>query len=246
VHYITTLLHPTFKPFGMNPHLKTKAIDLVKKEILQRYLLSTNNGSSTTVTSLVSTSTSDTQLTHSSSLLSKCFDLSTITQTPSSTSAPFDELDEYMNLNIRLNENDDILLFWLQHQSKFPILTSIVQDYFAVPASNTIVERLFSSSKNTVSDKRTRLGAEKINKILFLQKNLLKLKSFDKTPVNEVIDIQLKRKTAEPSSSSTSFQDQEQMVAAASKKIKLVEQDNIVICDDDSEENEENDGIDCF
>ncbi len=167
MRYITSLLHFSFKNFRTNPYLKSKAIDLVKNEILQRQSLSINNCSSTTAASLVSATTSDTQLKYSNSLLSKFFDLPT-TQKPSST--PFDELNEYMNLNIQLNEDDNVLIFGLQHQSKFPILTSIVQDYYAIPASNTIVERLFSSPKNTISDRRTRLGVEKVNKSLFLQK----------------------------------------------------------------------------
>jgi hypothetical protein len=69
VHYMTSLLHPSFKNSGINPHLKAKAIDLVKNEILQRHLLLTSNGSSTAVVSLVSTTTSDAQLKHSNSLL---------------------------------------------------------------------------------------------------------------------------------------------------------------------------------
>jgi hypothetical protein len=158
VHYITSLLHPSFKNFRINPYLKPKAIDLVQNEILQRQLLSSTNGFSTIAASPISTST-DTQSIHSSSLLSKCFDLPVTAQKHSSIS--LDELDEYINLNIQLNEDDDILVFWQQNRSKFPILTSIVQDYYSIPASNTIVERLFSSSKNTVSDKRTRLGTEK-------------------------------------------------------------------------------------
>jgi hypothetical protein len=45
------------------------------------------------------------------------------------------------------------------------------------------------------------------------------VKSFDETIVNEIVDVQLKRKTADPSSSSTSFQDQEQMMTAVAKKV---------------------------
>jgi hypothetical protein len=39
-----------------------------------------------------------------------------------------------------------------------------------MPAPNTIAERLFSSSKNTISDRHIKFGAEKINKLLFLKK----------------------------------------------------------------------------
>ncbi len=48
---------------------------------------------------------------------------------------------------------------------------SIARDILAILVSNTSVERLFSSCQNTVTDKRTKLGAEKLNKIIFLQKN---------------------------------------------------------------------------
>ena len=70
------------------------------------------------------------------------------------------------------------------------------------------------------------------------------MKSFDTTTVNEVVDVQLKRKTVEPSPSSTSFQGQEQMMTGVVKKIKILDQDNIVICDDYSEENKENNETD--
>jgi hypothetical protein len=39
-----------------------------------------------------------------------------------------------------------------------------------------MVERLSSSSKNIVNEKRTSLDCEKINQLLFLQKNLKRLK----------------------------------------------------------------------
>ncbi|CAF2512166.1 unnamed protein product [Rotaria sp. Silwood2] len=152
-----------------------------------------------------------------------------------------------MQLDIRLNEDDDVLLFWLQHQSKLPILASIVQKFYAIPASNTSAERLFSSSKSTISDRRTRLGTEKVNKLLFLQKNLQVLKKLDATTLNVALEVQVKRKTTEPSSSSISIQNQEQLMAtAATKKFQMVEQDNIFICDDDIEEDKKKDEIDSF
>lgn len=242
VHYITSLLHPSFKNFRLNPHLKAKAIDLVRNEILKRQSSSSSSCSSTAIAPIVSTSVSDVQSLHSNSLLSKCFDLPI--PAPNSLSTSSNELEEYLNLNVQLHEDDDILLFWRQNRSKFPILTSIVQDYYAIPASNTIVERLFSSSKNTVSDKRTRLSTDKINKLLFLKTNLSKLKSFDKILINEVDGTQLKRKTVEQLSS-IPVQNEEQTITAASKKIKLVEDEehDIVIFDEDSELD---DGLDFF
>ncbi|CAM4875003.1 unnamed protein product [Rotaria socialis] len=45
-----------------------------------------------------------------------------------------------------------------------------------IPASNTIIERLSSTTKNVVTEKTTRLDCEKINQMLFLQKNMEILK----------------------------------------------------------------------
>ncbi len=79
---------------------------------------------------------------------------------------------------------------------------------------------------------------------LVLKKNLSVLKSFDKISVNEVVDIPLKRKTAE-SSSSTPVQNQERMIPVVAKKSKLVEDEeyNIAISGDNSEENDELDSF---
>jgi hypothetical protein len=105
-----------------------------------------------------------------------------------------------MASNIQLNESDDVLSFWLQHKLKFPILFSIVQDFYAIPASNTIVERLFSSSKSTITDKRTSLASEKVNKLLFLKKNLKLLKEIDVPLINVANVTEVKRKMIEDSS----------------------------------------------
>jgi hypothetical protein len=132
------------------------------------------------------------------SLLSQCFDMSKSDSKLAST--PYDELEEYMASNIQLNESDDVLSFWLQHKLKFPILFSIVQDFYAIPASNTIVERLFSSSKSTITDKRTSLASEKVNKLLFLKKNLKLLKEIDVPLINVANVTEVKRKMIEDSS----------------------------------------------
>ncbi|CAF2058642.1 unnamed protein product [Rotaria magnacalcarata] len=84
-------------------------------------------------------------------LLTRCFDQPPLIPKPVLT--PTSELDNYMSLDIQLRENDDVLLFWKENIELFPILSSMVCDLFATPASNTTVEKLFSSSKNTVTDR---------------------------------------------------------------------------------------------
>ena len=130
-HYICALLHPSLKHFDQASDDKVKALELIKQELLKR---------ATSVMSDAATNTS------SNSLSSRCFDRSK----PMST--PLDELENSMSLNEQISEQD-VLLFWKRNAKSFPLLSSIVRDLFAAPASNTSEERLFSSSKNTVSDR---------------------------------------------------------------------------------------------
>ncbi|CAF1928508.1 unnamed protein product, partial [Rotaria magnacalcarata] len=68
---------------------------------------------------------------------------------------PAKELNDYMKFIIPDEESDDVLLFWKNHEKFFPTLSKIVRDLYAISASNTFVERLFSASKNIVTDRRT-------------------------------------------------------------------------------------------
>jgi hypothetical protein len=70
-------------------------------------------------------------------------------------------------------------MFWRHHQHSFPILAQIARKVCAIPASNTVIERLFSSAKNVVTERRTRLDCERINQLLFLQKNMNTLKQLN-------------------------------------------------------------------
>ena len=109
------------------------------------------------------------------------------------------------------------------------------------------MERLFSSSKATISDSRTKLDAEKVNKLLFLQKNLSVLKKLDNVTTDEPTNLQQKRKTIEKSSTTMPFQTEEETFAKRGKKIKIPEQKNAVLSDgDDDITDKENDEIESF
>ena len=71
----------------------------------------------------------------------------------------------------------------------------------AIPASNIIIERLFSAAKNVVTDKRKSLDCEKINEILILQKNLKTSKQLSNN------SITLKRTIPISSSTTVSSED---------------------------------------
>ncbi|CAM4863240.1 unnamed protein product [Rotaria socialis] len=179
--YVYTILHPSLKHFEIAPNEKSKAIALVRQELLKRSLPLSNNitatdheGVATNPLIMIDKS----KLITSNYLLTRCFDQRPLIPKPVLT--PTSELDNYMSSDIQLRENDNVLLFWKENTELFPILSSMVRDLFAIPASNTTVERLFSSSKNTVTDRRTSLNGKNGNELLFLQKNLLSLQRIDK------------------------------------------------------------------
>lgn len=178
---MATLVHPNLKHFHMCPHLKERAVFLLKQEMLKRQegVPSTCTSATTNspiVSSSTSCSSSSTLISTANSssarknLLMEIFDKQSAIPEKSSVE---EELEKYLTSTsvVQDEEKDDILSYWREHQKLFPLIASIARDVLAIPASNTSVERLFSSCKNTVTDKRTRLGAEKLNKLMFLQKN---------------------------------------------------------------------------
>ena len=185
IHYISTLLHPSLKHFHIATDEKSKAIELTKEEILkyQAYETSANStidslssSSIQSVKKLKCTPTSPT--THN--VLAQCFDLLVDDEDKAPAPSKDKELIDYLASKDTLEPEEDILLFWKKHQPSFPTLAGIVKSIYCVPASNTTVERLFSSAGNTITDRRSNLDSERVNKILFLNKNLLPLKDIER------------------------------------------------------------------
>lgn len=204
---MSTLLYPLFKKFQIAPHEKQTAIDLVKSEILKRQLCTSDSNDSPSsdipISSYSSTTTKQQRqqqkpLSTAQNLLSQCFDIQVQDQ-DLVPSQPYDkELVEYMALNETLGPNDNVLIFWKNHEKFFPVLASIVLSIYSIPASNTTVERLFSQANNTLSPRRTSMQTDKVNKCLFLNKNLLPLKEFDQEQTKHIHE---KRKVAQVSMS---------------------------------------------
>jgi hypothetical protein len=110
----------------------------------------------------------------SNDFLSECFD-----QTSTAAIVPDanDELKRYLQSNHSLIDDDeDLLVFWERQKVFYPILYSIACEILIIPATNTAAERLFSASGKTITNTRTRLSAEKVDKLMFIKKNLSMLK----------------------------------------------------------------------
>jgi hypothetical protein len=183
---LATILHPKLKNFESCYDEKENAISSLKLAFEKHHL---NIPSSSTCllnsNQITSSSSSNTNTTTSKSkiLLTQCFD-SIMVNTNIKAPNPHQEIDDYLNselcydhhVNFYEDGEVDVLTYWREKQNIFPVLSSLAKEVCAIPASNTIVERLFLASKNTVTEKRTNLGTEKINQLLFLQKNFTLLK----------------------------------------------------------------------
>ncbi|CAF1444889.1 unnamed protein product [Adineta steineri] len=175
-HYLATIVHPRLKHFQMAaPGDKEKAILLLKHSVQNRIasqMVSSSNLPCSSSQSHVNSSYSKSL--EGKSLLARCFD-----QVSSPAPLYLLECEEYLNSTTTIDENHDDDRYWTQHQDRFPNIHSLARKVLAIPASNTEVERLFSCSKMAMTDNRTRLDADKLNKLIFLRKNLHSLKQLD-------------------------------------------------------------------
>jgi hypothetical protein len=242
-HLIAAVLHPNNKHLHKSPQLKNRAIFLLKQEMCKRHdrFLSTSPSPVADPPIASSTSSSSsTSITKSVRLEARNILLMEVFDKPPSVPKKDnveEELENYLasTLVMEGDENDDILSFWKQHKQSFPLIASIARHILSIPASNTSVERQFSSCKNTVTDKRTKLGSEKLNKLIFLKKNMNILKEKFSVGFSEASDsLNAKRKC------NTIILNDEPM-QKKNKETDLFDNqsDNECFADIDSEEDEE-------
>lgn len=66
----------------------------------------------------------------------------------------------------------DPLEFWRVKRLTYPKLAALTRKYLSPPSTSVSSERLFSSTGNICSDKRSRLSPEKLEMLVYLAKNL--------------------------------------------------------------------------
>ncbi|XP_072375206.1 E3 SUMO-protein ligase ZBED1-like [Diabrotica undecimpunctata] len=79
------------------------------------------------------------------------------------------EVQRYIEDDI-LNKDEDSLLWWKNNRHNYPTLSSLVRNKFAL-ATSVPCERLFSKAGQILNERRTRLSAQKVEKLLFLHIN---------------------------------------------------------------------------
>ncbi len=93
------------------------------------------------------------------------------------------EVTTYLSLP-ELDFDSNPFTWWCGHREQFPILSKLARIYLPIPATSTPSERLFSDAGNLLTAKRTRLNPELFNRLMFLKKNSLFVKSIHPSPRN--------------------------------------------------------------
>ena len=93
-----------------------------------------------------------------------------------SNSEEDNEVDVYFNLKAA-KSNCNPLLWWKSNEKKFPILSKFSREFFGISATSVPSERLFSDVGNVITNKRSSLKPEKVEKLIFLKRNASLLNS---------------------------------------------------------------------
>jgi KRAB domain-containing zinc finger protein len=82
------------------------------------------------------------------------------------------EVTEYLKLK-RLSIGDDPFLFWTgDYATKWSLLAKLARKYFSAPATSAESERLFSTAGQIITNLRSSLKDENVEKLLFLHHNI--------------------------------------------------------------------------
>jgi len=68
---------------------------------------------------------------------------------------------------------DNPLAWWRENEKEYPLLARIAKRYLCVPGTSIASERVFSTTGDIVTAKRSCLSSEHVNELLFLIKNLV-------------------------------------------------------------------------
>jgi hypothetical protein len=87
---------------------------------------------------------------------------SSLTAGPNSVNKQHTEYFEFCTSKFEMDPSHkfDLLLFWKDHETKWPNLAQLVKYHLSAPASSAPSERVFSISKQVLSDRRNRLSPE--------------------------------------------------------------------------------------
>ncbi|XP_011865465.1 PREDICTED: zinc finger BED domain-containing protein 4-like [Vollenhovia emeryi] len=77
------------------------------------------------------------------------------------------ELRQFLNQTV-IKRTDDPLAYWYQVKTVYPNLYKIAIKYLSIVGTSVPSERVFSKAGNILTEKRNRLNAERLSKLIFL------------------------------------------------------------------------------
>ncbi|CAI6376400.1 unnamed protein product [Macrosiphum euphorbiae] len=162
------ILDPRFKKQGFSSDSKF----LVAKTVLSRKLQSIRIGTENTAAG-PSTENPQTAQTATTSLLWKTFDnkVNSLIGQNNPTVAGIVELDKYLAETL-IPRSMDPLQWWSERKHIYPRLFEVVKRRLCIPGTSVPSERVFSKAGQVLTDFRSRLTTDKVEKIVFVQCNL--------------------------------------------------------------------------
>ena len=81
------------------------------------------------------------------------------------------ELAVYLQTT-EVDSDTDPLDWWRCHQTNFPRIAKLAQQYLCIPATSAPSERVFSTGGNIVTCHRAALKPDAVDRLVFLAKNV--------------------------------------------------------------------------
>ena len=81
------------------------------------------------------------------------------------------ELSQYFHESHTDNDPEDPLEYWKRNSIKYPVLSRMARDIFAIPATSCATERMFSTCRDHLGVRRNRLSEKSFRALMFLGGN---------------------------------------------------------------------------
>jgi hypothetical protein len=85
-------------------------------------------------------------------------------------------IEKQLNWSIKLPSQS--LDWWREHQKSLPHLAILAKSYLAIPATSAPSERIFSTASIIGSKRRANLQPQKLEKLIFLNKNIKRAEQY--------------------------------------------------------------------
>ncbi|XP_072375369.1 E3 SUMO-protein ligase ZBED1-like [Diabrotica undecimpunctata] len=172
---VSSFIDPRFKNVGFtSDHVAERAKQLVIKLVTRKISQSASKSKETK--QFLSTSTDDNTENRSAGQPSvwghfekKAATFSSKTIVPA-TSRAIIEVQRYLEEDLA-DRNEDPLQWWRDHSYNYPHLSKVVIEKFGTVATSVPCERIFSKSGQLISERRSRLSVNKVEKLMFLNAN---------------------------------------------------------------------------